>query len=77
MSDWDETQTASSDSKQRKFQKDSKKWNVGETITLRELLKERKGKASLEFWKSNFGKTSRGGWSQNKWTTSTAWPGNW
>lgn len=54
MSDWDETQIASSDSKQRKLQKDSKKWNVGETTTLIELLKEREkqvwnfGKAILE-----------------------------
>ena len=54
MSDWDETQIASSDSKQRKLQKDSKKWKVGETTTLIELLKEREkqvwnfGKAILE-----------------------------
>lgn len=54
MSDWDETQIASSDSKQRKLQKDSKKWNVSETTTLIELLKEREkqvwnfGKAILE-----------------------------
>ena len=51
MSDWDETQTASSDGKQRKLQKDSKKWTVDKTTTLRELLKERE-KPVWNFWKA-------------------------
>ena len=41
MSDGDETQIASSDSKKNNFKLIKRKWNEGETTTLTELLEER------------------------------------
>ena len=41
MSDGDETQIASSDSKKENFKWVKRKWNEGETTTLTELLEER------------------------------------